>query len=66
MCGIIGITYLNEISNSSNNIISCLLESLKLLEYKGYDSTGIATIQPDVNNTYIHRVRQEGKITHLE
>ena len=37
MCGIIGLVSDKEVS-------STLLEGLKRLEYRGYDSSGIATI----------------------
>lgn len=38
MCGIIGILYRNK------HVASDLVKGLKLLEYRGYDSAGIATI----------------------
>ena len=41
MCGIIGIT-------SSKPVSSSILHSLKKLEYRGYDSAGIATIKKDL------------------
>ena len=37
MCGIIGVT-------SSNNVQDYIISSLKRLEYRGYDSSGLATI----------------------
>lgn len=37
MCGIVGAT-------SQNNIVPFLLEGLKRLEYRGYDSVGIAVL----------------------
>jgi len=55
MCGIIGIT-------GARQAPSLLLEGLKQLEYRGYDSAGIAVIH---NNT-IGRVRAEGKLANLE
>lgn len=55
MCGIIGIIGVNEVT-------PFLVESLKRLEYRGYDSAGVAT-----NNAgEIHRRRAEGKIVNLE
>ena len=42
MCGIIGLVSNKEVS-------STLLEGLKRLEYRGYDSSGIALL--DVNHT---------------
>ena len=41
MCGIIGYTGNKEAS-------SIILEGLKKLEYRGYDSAGIATMNPDI------------------
>ena len=55
MCGIIGILGKGEVS-------SALLDGLKRLEYRGYDSTGIATLV----NGRIERRRAEGKIANLE
>ena len=55
MCGIIGLVSKNEVS-------STLLEGLKRLEYRGYDSSGIATI----NNEKIERVRSKGNLSFLE
>jgi glucosamine--fructose-6-phosphate aminotransferase (isomerizing) len=55
MCGIIGIV-------SSQNITHILVDSLKRLEYRGYDSAGIATLE----NGTIQRCRAEGKIKNLE
>ena len=55
MCGIIGLVSKKEVS-------STLLEGLKRLEYRGYDSSGIATI----NNKKIERVRSKGNLNFLE
>ena len=55
MCGIIGIT--------SNKLVSSpIINSLKKLEYRGYDSAGIATI----NSGYIKEVKCEGRVESLE
>ena len=54
MCGIIGVT-------STSNIQEHILNSLKRLEYRGYDSSGIATIL----NKKIHICKSEGKIQNL-
>ena len=56
MCGIIGIISKND------DTISHLIEGLRRLEYRGYDSTGIATLDNDA----INRRRAEGKLHHLE
>jgi glucosamine--fructose-6-phosphate aminotransferase (isomerizing) len=55
MCGIIGIIGTQQVS-------PLLIESLKRLEYRGYDSAGIATLE----NGEISRRRAEGKIVNLE
>ncbi|MET3589962.1 glucosamine--fructose-6-phosphate aminotransferase (isomerizing) [Bartonella silvatica] len=55
MCGIIGIL-------GKRCVTSSLIEGLRRLEYRGYDSSGIAT----VHNGQLYRVRAEGKLIHLE
>jgi glutamine---fructose-6-phosphate transaminase (isomerizing) len=55
VCGIIGITGHREAT-------PLILSSLKHLEYRGYDSAGIATI----NSKKIDRARAEGKLVNLE
>ena len=55
MCGIIGI-------NSNKEVSSPILSSLRKLEYRGYDSAGIATL----NNGYIQEVKCEGRVDNLE
>ena len=54
MCGIIGII-------GKESVASSLLEGLKRLEYRGYDSAGIATIE----NGEISRRRAQGKLVNL-
>ena len=54
MCGIIGVIGHNKVS-------SLLIEGLKRLEYRGYDSAGIATLL----NGKIDRRRSLGKIENL-
>ena len=55
MCGIIGI-------NSNKEVTSTILNSLRKLEYRGYDSAGIATL----NSGYIQEVKCEGRVENLE
>jgi glucosamine--fructose-6-phosphate aminotransferase (isomerizing) len=55
MCGIIGIV-------GNNPATPRLLEALKRLEYRGYDSAGIATLV----NGGIDRRRAEGKLVNLD
>ena len=56
MCGIIGIVGDKPVSGR-------LIESLRRLEYRGYDSAGIAGMAPD---GHIERRRAEGKLGNLE
>lgn len=44
MCGIIAYISLNQKKKSENRCVSACLKGLKLLEYRGYDSSGIAGI----------------------
>ncbi|MGZ7133841.1 MAG: glutamine--fructose-6-phosphate transaminase (isomerizing), partial [Halobacteriota archaeon] len=55
MCGIVGC-----IGNRS--VTPIIVESLKRLEYRGYDSAGIATL----NGAEIDITKTEGKISDLE
>ena len=55
MCGIVGIT-------SSKEVTSRIISSLKKLEYRGYDSAGIATL----SNGHINEVKCEGRVDSLE
>ena len=54
MCGIVGIL-------GSGDVADRLLDGLKRLEYRGYDSAGIAT----VHGGAIERRRASGKLKHL-
>jgi len=55
MCGIIGI-------NSGKPVSATIINSLKKLEYRGYDSAGIATL----SNGLINEVKSEGRVDNLE
>src|SRR3546814_1519308 len=55
MCGIIGII-------GRQQAAPLLIEGLKRLEYRGYDSAGVATLV----NGRIERRRAEGKLVNLE
>jgi glucosamine--fructose-6-phosphate aminotransferase (isomerizing) len=55
MCGIVGII-------GKSDVASFLIDGLKRLEYRGYDSAGIATLE----DGRIERRRAEGKIVNLE
>lgn len=54
MCGIVGVLGQHEVA-------PLLVEALKRLEYRGYDSAGIATI----NGKRLERRRTVGKLVHL-
>jgi len=56
MCGIVG-------GIAERNLVPILLEGLKRLEYRGYDSSGVAVLDA---NQAIQRVRALGKIKSLE
>ncbi|ALS96828.1 glutamine--fructose-6-phosphate transaminase (isomerizing) [Lacimicrobium alkaliphilum] len=55
MCGIVGAV-------AERNVVSILLEGLKRLEYRGYDSAGVAVL--DAENQLI-RMRRTGKVQEL-
>ena len=55
MCGIVGII-------SQKNIVKNVLEGLKKLEYRGYDSAGISII----HENKIQTIKKEGKIKNLD
>ncbi|MDF1758314.1 MAG: glutamine--fructose-6-phosphate transaminase (isomerizing) [Legionellaceae bacterium] len=55
MCGIIG-------AISKRDISKILLEGLRRLEYRGYDSAGIAVID---KNNQVQRIRSQGKVESL-
>lgn len=55
MCGIVG--YLGE-----REPVDVLISGLKKLEYRGYDSSGVAVVE----NGKVEVVRAEGKLTELE
>ena len=56
MCGIVGAVAKRDIS-------PLLLEGLKRLEYRGYDSAGLAVIS---NDQKLQRIRIKGKVNQLE
>ena len=55
MCGIVGAV-------AERNVVEILLEGLKRLEYRGYDSAGVALLQEDGT---LNRVRRTGKVQAL-
>ncbi|HEX2548990.1 MAG TPA: class II glutamine amidotransferase, partial [Gammaproteobacteria bacterium] len=56
MCGIVGAV-------TDRNIESVLIEGLKRLEYRGYDSAGLALID---HQSQLKRIRTLGKVRELE
>lgn len=55
MCGIVG-------GIAQRNVVPILIEGLKRLEYRGYDSAGLAVI----SDGEVHRHRELGKVSGLE
>src|SRR5580693_10379838 len=55
MCGIVGILGTGPVAGS-------IVDALKRLEYRGYDSAGVATLE----NGKLERRRAEGKLRNLE
>jgi len=56
MCGIVGAV-------AERDVVPILIEGLKRLEYRGYDSAGVAIVDGDC---CINRVRMPGKVVELE
>jgi len=56
MCGIVG-------GVSNRDITPLLIEGLKRLEYRGYDSSGLVVLS---KNNLLHRARSVGKVSNLE
>ena len=54
MCGIVG-------AIAKRNVVPILIEGLKRLEYRGYDSAGVAVL-----NGTLRRVRSTGRVAELE
>src|SRR5690606_33623871 len=55
MCGIVG-------AIADRDVVPVLVEGLKRLEYRGYDSSGIAVADPDS----VRRVRRTGRVAEME
>ncbi len=58
MCGIVGAV-------AQRNIVPILLEGLKRLEYRGYDSAGVAVL-PGEKGAKLKRLRSTGRVVELE
>jgi glucosamine--fructose-6-phosphate aminotransferase (isomerizing) len=62
MCGIVG-------AIAGRNVVPILLEGLKRLEYRGYDSAGVAVLADDTADApdrVLRRVRSAGRVAELE
>ncbi|HWS27739.1 MAG TPA: glutamine--fructose-6-phosphate transaminase (isomerizing) [Xanthomonadales bacterium] len=55
MCGIVGIA-------ARKDVVPLLINGLKALEYRGYDSAGLALLTPDG----LRRLRTQGKVRELQ
>ena len=55
MCGIVG-------AIADRDVVPVLIEGLKRLEYRGYDSAGIAVVASDA----VRRVRRTGRVAEME
>ncbi|MEN4903430.1 glutamine--fructose-6-phosphate aminotransferase, partial [Luteimonas sp. TWI1437] len=54
MCGIVG-------AIADRDVVPVLVEGLKRLEYRGYDSAGIAVLDGDT----VRRVRRTGRVAEM-
>jgi glucosamine--fructose-6-phosphate aminotransferase (isomerizing) len=62
MCGIVG-------AIAKRNIVPVLIEGLKRLEYRGYDSAGVAVLDgkaAGASHAALRRVRSTGRVAELE
>ena len=57
MCGIVG-----AIRSANHNVVDFLTDGLKRLEYRGYDSSGIAVL----SEGKVKRVRRIGRVANME
>ena len=54
MCGVVAVI-------GKQNASELVIEGLKKLEYRGYDSAGVAS----VSNGTLHTIKSEGKLVNL-
>lgn len=59
MCGIVGAV-------AQRNVVDILIEGLKRLEYRGYDSAGLAVISKLAQGYQLERIRRVGKVEVLQ
>ena len=55
MCGIVG-------AIAGRNVVPILMQGLRRLEYRGYDSAGLAVLK----NGALRRQRRQGKVAELQ
>jgi glucosamine--fructose-6-phosphate aminotransferase (isomerizing) len=55
MCGIVGAV-------STRDVVAVLIDGIRKLEYRGYDSAGIAYLK----NGHLERLRSTGRVAHLD
>src|SRR5262245_52023328 len=58
MCGIVGAV-------SKRDVVPVLLEGLNRLEYRGYDSAGLAVLNGNASRTELKRLRTTGRVAEL-
>ncbi len=59
MCGIVG-------AIADRDVVPVLIEGLKRLEYRGYDSAGIAVVTDPGGGSEVRRVRRTGRVAEME
>ncbi|WP_422510089.1 glutamine--fructose-6-phosphate transaminase (isomerizing) [Stenotrophomonas sp. GZD-301] len=59
MCGIVG-------AIANRDVVPVLIEGLKRLEYRGYDSSGIAVLEQGDGQAQVRRVRRTGRVAEME
>ena len=59
MCGIVG-------AIANRDVVPDLIEGLKRLEYRGYDSAGIAVVVDSGGASDVRRVRRTGRVVEME
>jgi glutamine---fructose-6-phosphate transaminase (isomerizing) len=59
VCGIVGAV-------AQRNVVPILIEGLKRLEYRGYDSAGVAVMNGAPGHAALKRIRSTGRVAELE
>src|SRR5437660_1788311 len=58
MCGIVG-------ASSTRNVVPILIDGIRRLEYRGYDSTGLAVINGSVDAPHLARLVSTARVADL-